>query len=356
MAVTGTTVRLARRLRIDLLKITDQQARDLVAAWARAWDEVAGDLDAAINELLASSERGTISRASILRSTRLHNALIAIARQLTRLADDAGVRIIGDLDTVIHQAGAAQVAIIGSQLPREERDQLIGWDRVDLPELDAIVQRSTQQITSLTWPLSAEADAVVRREIVRGIAAGTNPRATADRIVQRAQGGFNGGLTRALTIARTETLDAHRAAAAVAQRQNAGTLKGWVWLCSLSARTCPACLAMNGTEHSLDERGPLGHQNCRCTRVPLTKTWRDLGIDRDELPSLLPNAGEWFDQQPVATQQRILGPARYDAWKRGDFPIGQWATRKSNPDWRASYVTSPVPKGGRAGSVDRLAS
>jgi hypothetical protein len=41
------------------------------------------------------------------------------------------------------------------------------------------VQRTTEQITSDLWPLSSEADAVIRRELVRGIATGSNPRTTA---------------------------------------------------------------------------------------------------------------------------------------------------------------------------------
>jgi SPP1 gp7 family putative phage head morphogenesis protein len=359
MPVTPTTVRLAQSLRRDLLKVTDQQTRDLVAAWARAWDEVAADLDATLLELAAQAQYGVLSRATVLRSSRLRTSLDAAARRLTRVSDDAGVRIIGDLPDIVRAAGEAQEAIIASQLPPAERDALRGWDRVDARQLDAIVQRTTERITSNLWPVSAEADAAIRRELSRGIAAGSNPRATATRMLKRTEGRFNGGLSRALTIARTETLDAHRAAAQIVQRGNADVLAGWVWLAALSSRTCPACLAMNGTEHRLDEPGPLGHANCRCTRMPLVKPWRELGIEQAEPGGrTVPDAGNWFSKQPVKTQKQILGPARYAAWKRGDYPMGQWAARKSNPDWRASYVTSPVPpsSGGRPGAVDRLAS
>lgn len=353
MAVTATTLRLNTRLRIDLAKITNTQSRDLVAAWARAWDEVAGDLEIAIGQLTAEAEAGTISRAQVLRSGRLRLSLARISDQLTKLSDNAGVRIIGDLDAVVRNAGAAQAAIIGSQLPKSELAKLVGWDRVDNRQIDAIVKRSTEQITSKLWPISTEADSVIRRELVRGIASGSGPRETARRMIKRAEGGFNGGLSRALTIARTETLDAHRAAAAESHQANASVLAGWIWMTNLSSRTCPACIGMSGTEHKLSEPGPQGHANCRCSRVPQTKTWRELGIDIDEPPSTKPDAGEWFAGQDEKTQRGILGPARYDAWKKGDYPMDKWAVKKPNPDWRPSYQTSPIPSAGRS---ERLAS
>lgn len=353
MAVTPKTLRLGLKVRRDLLRIADAHTRELVAAWARAWDEVSGDLEFAITELVAGAQSGTISRAAVLRSSRLRFALDAIARQLNRLSEEAGVRVTGDLLQIVREAGEAQQEIISAQLPKAERDKLNGWDRVDARQITAIVQRTTEQITSQMWPLSAEAQGVIRRELMRGLAVGSNPRATAARMLKRAEGGFNGGLTRALTIARTETLDAHRAASKLAHEQNKDVLRGWMWLASLSSRTCPACLGMNGTEHPLSEDGPHGHQNCRCTRVPLTKSWADLGIDLDEPEPAKTTSQDWFDAQDEKTQLQILGPGKLAAYKRGDYPMDQWAVKRQNPDWRPSYVPSPVPKPGRS---DRLAS
>lgn len=344
MAITATTLRLTKQLRADLLKITNQHDRALTKAWVDAWDVVSTDLENAVNELIANAQGGVLSRAMILRSRRLQYALEAIAAKLEQLSSDAGQLITDDLPGVVRAAGVAQEAIIASQLPKAEVPDLADWVKPDAKALDAIVQRTTERITSELWPLSAEADAVVRREIVRGIATGSNPRTTARAIMRGAEGGFNGGLSRALVIARTETLDAHRAAAAESHAANADVLGGWVWLTDLSPRTCPACLGMAGTEHPLSEPGPLGHPQCRCSRMPRTKTWAELGIDLDEPESAAPDAGEWFAQQDEAVQRSILGSGRYEAWKRGDYPMSAWAVRKPNPAWRASYQTSPLPK------------
>ncbi|HEY3559650.1 MAG TPA: phage minor head protein [Kribbella sp.] len=346
MPITPRTLRLAQRLRNDIVRIVDAHERELTKAWVDAWDEVAGQLEAALNELLLAANSGVLSTATILRSQRLQVALDVIARALTRLTDGAATRVTSDLQQVVREAGEAQRDIIGAQLPKSERDSLADWVRVDARQVQAIVQRTSERITSQMWPISAEADAAIRRELVTGIVTGRGPRQTGAAIVKRAENQFNGGLGRAVTIARTETLDAHRQAAQIAQEQNADVLDGWMWLAALKSNPfpCPACIGMNGTRHPLTEPGPLGHQNCRCTRVPVTKSWADLGIDLPEPEPVGADSQGWFDSLSVDAQRRILGPARHAAYQRGDFPLSKWATRRSNDGWRDSYVPAPAPK------------
>jgi SPP1 gp7 family putative phage head morphogenesis protein len=341
MPVTPKTLRLSQQMRRDLLALVAQHEKKITGAWVDAWDDLAGDLEAALRELVIASVNGVLSQATILRSQRLALALDVVARRLTRLTNEAGATVTADLPKLVQDASAAQRAIIATQLPAGEMPDVAP---VAQRALDVIVQRSTERVTSQMWPLSAEADAAMRREIVRGLATGRGPRDTASAIVKRAEGQFNGGLSRALTIARTETLDAHRKAAEQTQNENADVLGGWMWLAATSARTCPACLAMNGTKHPLTEPGPLGHPNCRCTRVPVTKTWAELGIDLDEPEPAATGSQAWFDAQSEQTQRKILGPTRYAAYQRGDYPMTAWAARRKNDGWRDSYVTSPAPK------------
>ena len=99
---------------------------------------------------------------------------------------------------------------------------------------------------------------------------------------------------------------------------------------------------MHGTQHPVTDPGPLGHPNCRCARVPVLKSWRDLGIDIDEPDDILSNAGDTFAALPKERQLQVLGPQRWAAWDRGDYPMGSWASRRENSGWRPSYVTSPA--------------
>lgn len=344
MPATGRTISLEQQLRTQLTKVTDQQTRDLVRAWATAWDEVAPDLQAALADALGAG--GDVTKAQLLRSKRLTRALGSIAKQLEDLTAETGVRITSDLQKVINDAGRAQARLIASQLPtRQDLVDLDAWSQISDRQIAAIVKRSTQQITSMTRPLSKVAAQAVRQELIRGVAAGSNPNLTARRMVARANTAFNGGLSRAMTIARTETLDAHRAGAALGQAQHADVLTGWTWLASISERTCQACWGMNGTVHALTEPGPSGHQNCRCARVPTTKSWSELGIEGvKEPPSVLPDADAVFAKLNPAQQQAILGRRGYAAWKAGKFPRSKWAVAQKNPGWRESFVPARPPK------------
>lgn len=314
-------------------------------AWARAWDEISVDLVTELSSLLVAG--GRVSAADLRRARRLQLALDVAASRVEALVAETGVQISRDLRGLVDAAGAAQASIIDSQLPRGAVDlvDLASWSRVDPRQIDAIVARTTQQITSRLRPLSDEADRVMRRELVRGVTAGSNPRVTARRIVDRAGEGFSGGLTRALTVARTETVDAYRSAAALGQAQHTDVLAGWMWLASLSSRTCPACLGMHGEVFPLDEPGPLGHQNCRCGRMPVTKPWSELGFpDLDEPESLVPDADLFFAGLTPVEQQGILGHRGYQAWLAGKWPREKWGVRRSNDGWRDSVVVAKPPR------------
>jgi hypothetical protein len=219
------------------------------------------------------------------------------------------VTITSDLSRVVEDAVVAQREILTTQLPGliDPRDLLVNVRPRDR-SFDVIVQRATEQITARLRPLAPAADAAVRRELIRGVAVGSNPRATAARMVERAGGQFDGGLTRALVISRTETLDAHRAAAKASQDEQAEVLAGWIWLCHLSPRTCPSCLAKHGTFHELDEPGPEDHPQGRCSRMPKVKSWAELGFASRSRPTRSSTHATWFDALPEARPGRDPGP------------------------------------------------
>ncbi|WP_242892456.1 phage minor head protein [Actinomadura litoris] len=340
VAFTSRTLGLARAAITAVGRLADAAVRALTAAWVQAWDGLAGTFTTALETLLAGAERWPARRV-IEQDRDLRAALDAALRALGILADLTATEAAAAARDAAARAGRDQADIIGSQLPPGRHDHPVrpgGFQQA----IDAIQRRAQQRIIALTRPLARDADAAMRRALVRGVTLGKGPRDTAGRMVRQVEGAFNGGLTRALTITRTETLDAYRQAAAAVQDGSRDVLAGWVWLAQLDTRACPACWAMHGTEHPLDEPGPQGHPNCRCSRAPKTQSWRDLGFDLDEPDDAFPNGEAAFRALPRSQQVQIMGRARLALLDDGAVGWRELARRRENPGWRDSYAAIPV--------------
>ena len=338
MTITDETLRLSNDLRIFLGAETSQAVREQVRAFALAWTELQREFTAAANEIVALVEDDQWpSPWQIARAQRAKDALAFARRRLAELAAAAGVDVIDRTGRVIDETPGWQSRILASQLPA---GAAIAFDRVDPDAIEAIVRRSTQRITTLMGRLPAEVYQALRAALIRGVALGDNPNDVAARLVRELGRAWAHGLSRAIVIARTEMLDAHRAAALAHRKANADLLKGWRWTCSLSTRTCPACLSMHGRTFAADEPGPLGHPNCRCTAVPVTRSWRDLGIPIDEPPDVFPDARAWFDSLPETQRAAIMGRARLDAIDSGAIGWDDLASLRRNPGWRDSYAVT----------------
>ena len=319
--------------------ILDHHTTTLTAAWATSWASVAGELEAALLEL---AEDGDVPWWRIERSRRAQQGLAAAGRALEDLAELTGTTISADAARAIGLGVDGEIAMIGAQLPPGHD----GVVRVDDAQISAMLGRTTQQITAVSWPISAETQAAIQAELARGMIVGDSPREAARRMVAATEGRFTGGLSRALTISRTEMLDAMRTAQHATEQVNAQSLAGWTWGAHLDARTCISCISMHGTEWPLTEPGPIDHQNGRCARLPRTKTWAELGFPNIPEPDLgMIDAGEWFAGLTDEEQRSMLGTRGFDAWQAGTFPMDQWSTRRSTDGWRDSFVPAKPPKG-----------
>lgn len=342
MAVTTETLRIVDRLRRDLERMTDAQTLALTRAWVEAWDVLAPEFQAALVELMAGAVNGKISRAAVAKNIRMRDALQTARTMLDELASLTRATVSNDVGQAVLDALDGHAAIVGSQLPPNAASAGVSFTRMSPDALATIVDRTTSQIHASTKPLPADVERVMKRELIRGIAVGDNPNRTAARILQQTEGRFNGGLTRALTIARTETLDAHRAATKASEQANKTILEEWEWHASLGARTCPSCWAKHGTRHPLDEDGPNDHQNGRCARVTVTKSWKDLGFDIEEPAPATKDAQAVFNELTPETQRDIMGAQRLDLLQSGKVSWADLTTVRQTDGWRDSHVVVPV--------------
>lgn len=242
------------------------------------------------------------------------NALLAQVRtELQRYADNVVVPTVAD--------GMVQSSFLGSEQARQVLREIYG-DVVSIQTLprQAITEFTRHLTTGPLGDLFASfgqvAAAKARRDLLAGIALGQNPKKLA-RTLQQSLGVSR---SRALLIARTETMRAHREGNRQSYRRNRGLVTGWIWHAATGPRTCAACWAMHGTEHDLDE--PMAaHPACRCTMVPRTRTWKQLGYNIDETSRPIPKGNELFAQQDEATQRAVLGNTQYQRYKAGEVEL-----------------------------------
>ena len=341
MPVTDEIARLVRASRDRTVAATDQQVVALTTAWVEAWDALAPEFDAALAALLADTD-GTIPASRVAKDRRITQALARARSTLDDLAARTQATVTADLASVVLDAVDAHLASLQAQLPPEAPGVVLG--RLDPDALDAIVARTTGRIEAASMALPAEVAALMKAELVRGITVGDNPNVVARRIMARTEGTFNGGLARATRIARTEMLDAHRAADQRAAQANRSLISARVWVATLDSRTCGSCLAQHGSEWPVDAFGPEDHVQGRCVFIDRTKTWAELGFTgiEDDDQDLTAERDEWWDNLTPGSQDAVLGKTRADLLRDGQITWADLSTRVENPDWRASHVLTPI--------------
>ena len=267
-----------------------------------------------------------------LQHRRIITLLNQVERELTQFTKQSLIPMVAD--------GMVQSSYLGEE-------QSLSILRSVTPEtlvLSVLPTRSLEAFTKhlTTGPLGElfnsfgpEAAEKARRDMLVGLTLGENPRKLATRL-QRSLGT---SLTRSFLIARTETMRAHREGNRQSYKQNPNVVTGWIWHASASRRTCAACWAMHGTEHDLEEE-MNAHPACRCTMVPKTKTWREMGYDIDESAPPVPKGEDLFAQQSEETQRAVLG-SQYDRYKNGDVTLQDFVAIK--PSRYGNTITKKVP-------------
>ena len=351
MALSRTVRRIERDLYDRLGRHLSDYERALIEAWAAAWAITGVEVEAALQDMIIAAQGGRVTRTMMLRNQRLMAALEALEPALERALSRTTVTITVALRDSIQAAATAEAAMLAAQLPAEigvgstlpTGTRLIG---ASPEQIAAIVDRVTQRIHAQTWPLASEARVAIKRELLRGITVGANPRVAARRALTGIADLWDGGLSRATTIAITEMNDAHRNAAQLVDRANADIMAGWRWEAHLGPRTCRSCLARHGQMFSIDEPGPHDHPRGRCARIPVTKSWAELGFKNvsEPRPAAGRSAEAYFNRLSESNQRAILGSRGYEAWKRGDYPMSSWSRLAHNDDWRDAYVATVPPK------------
>ena len=258
-------------------------ARDAGEEISEAWLYRERRLAALIDQVKQQIERFGRTAAAI--TTREQRAAITLAAEQSREV----LRILG---------GPAD---LGFTLPTRVVEDAVGMMGNGSPILEYYREQLAPKVAEM-----------IRIEVIKAAAAGTDFRTIANRLLTTGQI----TRTRALMVARTEVNRVRREATRQAYIESGVTLQ-WEWVASKSIRTCPACLWLDGQRFELKDPFPQ-HPNCLISGTVVnspqtkaaTRRWYDGEVVEVETSSgfqltVTPN-------HPIMTRQGWVAAGRLD--------------------------------------------
>ena len=322
--------REARRFRAAVLRGDTDAARRLMDAYRDVYHRLTVELDAALEALgEARSGGGPVSPARIYRVERIRAFRDQAAAELTRYGVAAKGIIDEQVDTTRRQAVEGAARMVGAVTPP---GVTASTTLLNVGAIDQAVANLTPRgpLARLFATFGQEGADALGRALVTGVATGHGPDAVA-RDMRRV---LAGQPVRAVTIARTEIMRAHREAARETFRREP-TVRAWVWVAGLGSRTCASCWAQHGSVHPLDE-AMASHPRCRCVMAPVTVPWSDLGFPGLAEPDPVPAGPDLFAAAPESVQRMVLGPSKFAAYQRGDVRLEDFVATRTSLTWGRS--------------------
>jgi SPP1 gp7 family putative phage head morphogenesis protein len=339
----GGLLETAARNRAALLRQDRAAGADLLRTYAQVWARLDGELALLTDAIAAAQSAGvalsedrwrrivaprkplmralsgeTFNEAAARVEVRYRLLRAQLLAEMDRYARTAEGVITGaqrraitaglaDAEGLLAAAtGTGGVGLTFNRLPVGALQELVG------------VLADGSPLSALLGELGPQADAALREALVTGLGLGKGPRAIALDLRRST----NVAAVRALRISRTEVLRAYRSASLATYRANGDILRGWQWLASISRRTCPVCIAMNGTIHRLGE--PFAsHPSCRCCPVPLVRGVTP-PVERGE---------EAFARMSADDRRAVLGVGKAQEYEAGRLELADLAARTRDARW-----------------------
>lgn len=323
--------RATRDFRRRLLRQERRAASEMVRYYGQAWRKINTEIRELTRRYYAALDKGEIApRDWLYRTQRLQSLRSQTEKELRRFAKRASDIILVQESEAI-RAGAKDapelvqaafgevpdgVRLTFNRLPTRAIENMIGSFQANSPVSQRLLE------------LAGQGAQAVQDGLMNGLVLGQS----ADMIARAIRAELGGNLGKALTWARTETLRAYRKASGQTYQENQDIVKGWMWRSARNERTCAMCWAMDGEVFALEEELD-DHPNGRCFKVPVPKTWRELGYDIDEVVKPKPTGIEAFDKLTDAQKMQVLGPAKFEAYQAGDLTLPDLVGRRFDPKW-----------------------
>ena len=320
----------AREFKASLLRKEQVASKQILDAYLTSWNQIKASSDALLIEIQKAKQKGeTVSRSWLIQQNRLDSLQAQVGEQIGYFA-----RNVHGIITAEQQRATDMALFHSRQLVLEglEQIQISAWKRVPTQTVEHLIGtlQNGSPLLSLLQSLGIDAKKSVSDSLIVGLVAGK----PLDAIARQIRDSVGISLVRAKRISRTEILRSYREASILSYKSNSDLVDGWIWLASLSSRTCASCLAMHGSKHSLDEQFG-SHVNCRCTPIP------SIIGDQEEIEG----GEDWFARQNEETQANILadsGKGAFDAYKNGDVRLSDFVKIKDDPNWGTSRTAGSL--------------
>lgn len=294
----------------------------------------------------------------------------AILEEFDSITSAIQTRLVNDITEI---AGEATLASF------EQQNDIVSFGgRVQSPEFEFVgltggqARAMVQDASVYKYSLETLVGSVYERAVNRvqnslntGMLVGDSFPQFANRLKQE----FGIARKDAAHIARTYVASVNNFAAEQVFQANRDIVRGVKWVAVLEPGfsnsgfgTCLRCASMDGKEFRLDETRPVLplHPNCRCLYVPTLVSYRELGLDIDEVQdayrpfTIRPNEaidlggrrtiiehgfhdgnyGSWFKGRDDKFKLELLGKKRFELYQQGkvqfddfvDKPTGKLLT------------------------------
>lgn len=315
----------------------------------------------------------TVQRRVLRLLGGMHSELLGMlaSQDLTRLGRRRVDKLIGEAvdsiesyyadirevsDRALAAAAEAQAKAIKKALDRSYAVADISAALPPATFLEGIASATIMGAPAEEWWARQARDTSFRfsTAVRQGLVAGD----TTEQIVARVAGraGYPGIMDTSRANARSLVHTAIGQASADARhetyRRNGDIVEGIRQVSTLDSHTTEVCMAYDGAEFDLDgnpingttlpyENGVPRHWACRSVEVPITKTFKELGIDLPEpgagerASSDGPVPGKWTFDDFLGSltkdeQDEALGPGRAELWRDGTITLQQLLDQRGN--------------------------
>lgn len=263
-----------------------------------------------INEYLTANLTGRITIARLNENSLLEKILGQLDAQLQRIRNPFTRIVTTGQQRVINFAAESLGKLLVSTIFSPDREAV--RKLVGRTQNGSTLARFFDRIN----PFAREK---AREALIDGFALGESPAAIARRMSDVA----NLARARALTIARTETNEAYRAASREFYVE--AEIKEYVWLSALDERTCLICWRLHGQKFASSKK-IFSHPNCRCVLVPKTKN-----------AGAIPTGEKLFAKLEPGAQREIVGAKRFELLQSG-FKLKDFVDVKKSGEFGDQFL------------------